>query len=146
VVADVAENGDARVHDDPRRTFGRPGSRAPHVWLYRGGGRASTIDLFGRSFVLLTTFEGAPWCAAARAAAGRFEKLELETHCVGTALLRDPDLRFAEAYGLSGAGAVLVRPDGFVAWRAKGLTGDAEKAMEHAFATALMRPNGRSEP
>jgi putative polyketide hydroxylase len=146
VVAGTAEDGDDdRVHEDPRRTFGRPGSRAPHVWLYRGGDRTSTIDLFGRSFVLLTTFEGAPWCGAARAAAARFEKLELETYCVGTALLRDPDLRFAEAYGLSGAGAVLVRPDGFIAWRAKGLAGDAEKAMAHAFARALMRANGRNE-
>jgi hypothetical protein len=143
----AAENGDDTGydggHEDPRRTFGRPGSRAPHVWLYRGGDKASTIDLFGRSFVLLTTFEGAPWCAAARAAASRFANLELATHCVGTALLRDPDLRFADAYGFSGAGAALVRPDGFVAWRAKGLSGDAEKAMEHAFARALMRANGR---
>jgi 2-polyprenyl-6-methoxyphenol hydroxylase-like FAD-dependent oxidoreductase len=139
VMADAAENGDAEVHDDPRLTVGRPGSRAPHVWLYRGGNRVSTIDLFGRSFVLLATFEGMRWCAAARAAAGRFKKLDLETHCVGTALLRDPDLRFAEAHGLANAGAVLVRPDGFVAWRTRGLAGDAETVMERAFARALVK-------
>ena len=141
----MAENGDGQEgHDDPRLTFGRPGSRAPHVWLNRGGSKVSTIDLFGRSFALLATFEGAPWCAAARAAASRFQGLELETHCVGTAPLRDPDLRFAEAYGLSGAGAVLVRPDGFVAWRAKALASDAEETMAHVFATLLMTTNARS--
>ena len=145
----VAENGDDNGqgggHEDPRRTFGRPGSRAPHVWLHRGGNRVSTIDLFGRSFVLLSTFEGARWCASACAAASRFKTLELEAHCVGTALLRDPDLRFAEAYGLAGAGAVLVRPDGFVAWRARDLASDAEDQIEHALARVLMGETGRSK-
>jgi 2-polyprenyl-6-methoxyphenol hydroxylase-like FAD-dependent oxidoreductase len=138
----IAENGEDRVHDDPRLTFGRPGSRAPHVWLYRGGKEVSTIDLFGRSFVLLSTFEGAPWCAAARAAAGRFERLELETYCVGTAMLRDPDLHFADAYGLSAAGATLIRPDGFVAWRAKSLPNNAEETMTRVLGTILARSSG----
>jgi putative polyketide hydroxylase len=144
VMPDTAENGADKVHDDPHLTLGCPGSRAPHVWLYRGGNRVSTIDLFGRSFVLLTTFEGAPWCAAARAAASRFKKLELETYHVGTALLRDPDLRLADAYGLSGTGAALVRPDGFVAWRARRLASDPENVIERAFAGALAKADGRS--
>ena len=42
---------DDKVHDDPRQTLGRPGSRAPHVWLERDGRRVSTIDLAGQSFV-----------------------------------------------------------------------------------------------
>jgi putative polyketide hydroxylase len=138
----VAENGEGRGHDDPRLTFGRPGSRAPHVWLYRGGDKVSTIDLFGRSFVLLATFEGAPWCAAARKAAGRFEGLELETWCVGTAMLRDPDLRFADAYGLSATGAALVRPDGFVAWRARALAENAEEVVAGALGTILAKRGG----
>jgi 2-polyprenyl-6-methoxyphenol hydroxylase-like FAD-dependent oxidoreductase len=139
----MAENGEDKGHDDPRLTFGRPGSRAPHVWLHRGGNKVSTIDLFGRSFVMLATFEGAPWCTAARAAAVRFQGLDLETHCVGTAPLRDPDLRFVEAYGLCGAGVVLVRPDGFVAWRAKALASDAEETMAHVFASLLMKTKAR---
>ena len=56
----IAEDGDAdrrRCHDDPRLTFGRPGSRAPHFWLKRGG-QVSTIDLFGGSFVLLADLRG----------------------------------------------------------------------------------------
>jgi NAD(P)H:quinone oxidoreductase type IV len=134
----LAENGEDKGHEDPRLTFGRPGSRAPHVWLARGGQRVSTIDLFGRSFVLLTTFEGAPWGGAARAAAGRFKGLEVETHCVGSAPLRDPELRFAGAYGLTGSGAVLVRPDGFVAWRAKAFDGNAEGTLASTFEKLLM--------
>lgn len=137
----VSENGEHKGQDDPRLTFGRPGSRAPHVWLNRAGNKVSTIDLFGRSFVLLTTFEGAPWCAAARAAARRFNGLDLETLCIGTAPLRDPDLRFAETYGLSATGVVLVRPDGFVAWRAKALANDAEEALVRTFDALLMNSN-----
>jgi 2-polyprenyl-6-methoxyphenol hydroxylase-like FAD-dependent oxidoreductase len=141
----LAENGEDKGHDDPHRTFGRPGSRAPHVWLARGGERVSTIDLFGRAFVLLTGVEGAGWCHAARTAAGRFGGLELNTYCVGTAPLRDPDLRFAEAYRLTGSGAVLVRPDGFVAWRAKSLDSNAQSAIAGAFEKLLMTsPHGRA--
>jgi 2-polyprenyl-6-methoxyphenol hydroxylase-like FAD-dependent oxidoreductase len=138
----VGDDGEDKGHDDPRLTRGRPGSRAPHVWLQRGGDRVSTIDLFGSSFVLLATFEGASWCAAARAAANRFKGLELATYCVGTAPLRDPDLQFQEAYGLSGAGAVLVRPDGFIAWRAKNAAGDAEE-LARTFATLLKKGDAR---
>lgn len=38
-----------------------PGCRAPHLWL--DGGARSTLDLFGRDFVLLTAPEGEPWRA-----------------------------------------------------------------------------------
>ena len=37
----------------PARLTGQPGSRAPHVFLDRDGARLSTLDLFGRNFVLL---------------------------------------------------------------------------------------------
>jgi putative polyketide hydroxylase len=53
----------------------RPGSRAPHAWLERGGERLSTIDLFDGRFVLLSGEQSEVWVdAAARlAAAGRPE-------------------------------------------------------------------------
>src|SRR6185437_9353565 len=40
-------------HVHPRESHGMPGTRAPHVWLDRGGQRLSTLDLFGRNFTLL---------------------------------------------------------------------------------------------
>jgi hypothetical protein len=43
---------------------GRPGTRAPHVWLSRGGSRISTLDLFGRGFVLIAGHEGTAWIDA----------------------------------------------------------------------------------
>jgi 2-polyprenyl-6-methoxyphenol hydroxylase-like FAD-dependent oxidoreductase len=135
----LSEDGAIKVHDDPRRTFGRPGSRAPHVWMSNGAGKISTIDLFGRSFVLLAGFEGGAWCTAARAAAARFDGLELNAYHVNTPQLLDPDLAFAESYGLRYSGAALVRPDGFVAWRSKAMQPDPQAAISEALSTVLTR-------
>src|SRR5205814_4387505 len=41
------------VHENPRESKGRPGSRAPHVWIGEGSDRVSTLDWFGKGFVLI---------------------------------------------------------------------------------------------
>jgi 2-polyprenyl-6-methoxyphenol hydroxylase-like FAD-dependent oxidoreductase len=133
----VPADGDTKVHDDPHTTAGRPGSRAPHVWLERGGRKISTLDLFGQSFVVLAGPQGESWRIAARAAATQFPKLGLETHVVGGGEVSDPSNGFAAAYGLSDTGAALVRPDGFVAWRAKSLPDDPQSDLTRALATVL---------
>src|SRR5215475_5983719 len=51
------------LHEHPAESGGRPGSRAPHVVLGRAGTRLSTLDLFGKNFVLLAGTSGAAWCA-----------------------------------------------------------------------------------
>jgi 2-polyprenyl-6-methoxyphenol hydroxylase-like FAD-dependent oxidoreductase len=128
-----------RGHEDPRESLGRPGSRAPHLWLERRGERVSTIDLFGRSFVLLVTAAGERWADAAPVAAKRYEGFELEVHVVGGKELTDPTGTFATAYGLTSSGAALVRPDGFVAWRAKALVQDPANTLVNVIKTLLMR-------
>lgn len=133
----IAENGDARVHDDPRQTRGRPGARAPHIFVETSGQRLSLLDLFGRNFVLLAGSEGEVWCDAARAISGRFKGLDLDVYRVGSPDLRDPDNQFGEAYELSPTGACLIRPDGFIAWRAKAATPDAATTLSRALETLL---------
>ena len=136
----LADDGaDAKGHDDPRRTCGRPGSRAPHLWVERDGRRLSSLDLFGGAFVLLAGPAGQAWCEAARAAAAQFDRLRLDAYCVGSAGLGDPDGRFCAAYGVTPGGACLVRPDGFVAWRAKTDMPDREAVLTRALATLLFR-------
>jgi hypothetical protein len=44
----VLEPGGPSLHEHPRESAGRPGARAPHVFLDRYGTRLSTLDLFGR--------------------------------------------------------------------------------------------------
>jgi len=79
----------------------RPGSRAPHAWPADG---RSTLDLFGKGFVLLDFGSGGTEemqaVFAERKVPFRVERID------------DP-----EVAGLYGRRYVLVRPDGHVAWR-----------------------------
>jgi 2-polyprenyl-6-methoxyphenol hydroxylase-like FAD-dependent oxidoreductase len=86
---------------------GRPGSRAPHVWLDATTAR-STLDAFGRSFVLLTDQVGST--AADRTTDGGIPVQRLVADVDG----------WQDAYGVEAGGGVLVRPDGHVAWRSSG--------------------------
>jgi 2-polyprenyl-6-methoxyphenol hydroxylase-like FAD-dependent oxidoreductase len=115
------------THENPRESKGRPGTRAPHIYLQRDGRQISTLDLFDRNFTLLAGQEGNAWCESARAAGKRLA-IPVDVHRVDADGLRDPDGAFGPAYGIEPSGAVLVRPDGFVAWRAK--TGEAASAEE----------------
>jgi 2-polyprenyl-6-methoxyphenol hydroxylase-like FAD-dependent oxidoreductase len=128
----IAEDDVERGSEDPRESQGRPGSRAPHLWIEKGGQRISTLDLFGRGFVLLTSSGGAGWAHASRASAREITGLDFEAHVI-------PSAEFATAYGIGDSGAVLVRPDGFVAWRAKTMATDPARVVANALETLLMR-------
>jgi 2-polyprenyl-6-methoxyphenol hydroxylase-like FAD-dependent oxidoreductase len=125
-------------HEHPAVSRGRPGSRAPHVVLDRAGARLSTLDLFGKGFVLLAGADGAAWCAAALAA-GRQAGVHLDAWQVGAGELRDPSDRFPDAYGMAPSGAVLVRPDGFVGWRAIDAADASPAALVNALDVLLCR-------
>ena len=94
----------------------RPGSRAPHVWLAEG---RSTLDLFGRAFVLLRFGPGAPDVSAltqaAQAAGLPFEVVDIDHE---------------EAARLYERKLVLVRPDGQVAWRADTVPPDPRRLVD----------------
>ena len=99
-IVSEAETG-AALYEDPRRSQGMPGTRAPHVLLQCGGARISTLDLFGKNFCALAAADGAGYCEAARDAAAA---LGLPINCYRVAAgenVSDPDGRFTDAYGLS---------------------------------------------
>jgi len=84
-------------------------------------------------FVLLAGPQADAWAQAADGA-------EIAAHRVGApGGFGDPDGSFPEAYGITPAGAVLVRPDGFVAWRAAGADDASAQALTEALDTALCR-------
>ena len=59
----IAESDDdGSIHENPHEPSGRPGTRAPHVALDAG----STLDLFGRGFVVLSPSDGVVSCGGGR--------------------------------------------------------------------------------
>lgn len=118
--------------EDPCTATGRPGSRAPHVWLLlRAGERVSTLDLFTRAYTLLVGPDGEGWSPAARQAAAE-ANLRLDVYRIGIDLI-DPEDQMPGSYGIGRAGASLVRPDGFVAWRAARAPAQPVQALRHVF-------------
>jgi FAD binding domain len=116
----ASEDGDDGVlHLPPADLDGRPGTRAPHLWLAHG---RSTLDLFGSRFVVLRP---------AGQSADDWAPPGATSHVVDAP-------GFADLYGLSAGGATLVRPDGVVAWRARGPgrpTGDRGRPRDRAAAS-----------
>lgn len=101
---------------DPLGTYlptGRPGHRAPHLWL-DDARVVSTLDLFGDGFVLLTTPAGTAWHTVVQ----RESHIPIRVHVIDHP--EWPDL-----YGVGPLGAVLVRPDGYVGFRAVGVPTDS---------------------
>jgi 2-polyprenyl-6-methoxyphenol hydroxylase-like FAD-dependent oxidoreductase len=131
----------------------RPGERAPHVWFRVDGRRRSTLDLFDGRLTVLAGPDGR-WPAGRATPRGRPERLggwpggreipELTVDGVPVAVLRVgrdlPDHRGAirRAYRLGSQSAVLVRPDGIVAWRHDGPADPA--ALAAAVRTAVGGP------
>lgn len=107
VIPDGADDG--RVVEPARETRGRPGTRAPHLWLNREA-TVSTLDWFGRDFVVLAGPDGGDWRGQTENAS-RDAGIAVDFHQLGTSELCD-------AFGVTRSGAVLVRPDGIVGWRA----------------------------
>ena len=122
----------------PEELTGQPGTRAPHVTVTLGGREISTIDLYGRRFVLLAGTGGAAWISAAQRAALH---APLDAYRFGVELA---GAEGAAAHGLGADGALLVRPDGFVAWRTEAAAEDPDGELERALAQVLSRAPGGS--
>lgn len=119
---------------------GQPGTRVPHVWVRRGQTRASTLDLLGPGFTVLTGHGGADWTAAA-AATSTALGIRVDTHRIGTAAdIVDINGCWAALTGLPPDGALLVRPDDVIGWRADTLPSDPSSALGQALAAILSRP------
>ncbi|MEQ1580962.1 MAG: FAD-dependent monooxygenase [Steroidobacteraceae bacterium] len=153
VIADADETDDGKLDIDPRKSFARPGTRAPHVELRRQGQVISSLDLYCKGFVLMAGHAGEAWVAVAKAAAARLG-MDLQVHVVGKPgsqgdLLDLPPHRrtvatlftqpFPAAYGISPSGAVLVRPDGYVGWRMKSHSDAAGQTLTEALSRLLCR-------
>ena len=120
----------------------QPGTRVPHAWVQRAGRRVSTLDLAGPGFTLFTGSSGAVWATAADAVSAALH-VPIHVHGISSdGEIRDIDGRWAHVTGLSPDEALLVRPDGFVAWR----TGVLPASPQNRLSQALCQILGLTNP
>lgn len=106
----------------------RPGAKIPHTWLVSGQGRRiSTLDVVGHGqMTLVTGFSGTAWQAAVK----RLALNSLRIVVIGSHDAQDLYFSWARLREVDEAGAILVRPDGYVAWRHMVAVWDDELAYE----------------
>ncbi|KIW43555.1 uncharacterized protein PV06_04646 [Exophiala oligosperma] len=129
----------------------RPGHRLPHAWIIRDGKVVSTHDLVTGSaagagaadFVLITDEDGRGWVDAAESV-GKDMGVKVDTAQIRARDITRPkglcldqmDL-WAGLKEVRAGGAVLVRPDNFVAWRCADMSDDPAEALRAALAELL---------
>ncbi|MYU25093.1 FAD-dependent monooxygenase [Streptomyces sp. SID8352] len=118
-----------------------PGRHLPHAWLLDGQRKVPVLDLCGRGrFTLLTGVRGAAWREAAEKAAAA---TGVEVHVVSIGRGCDYEDRYGDWAGVSGIGedgALLVRPDHIVGWRATAQGDDPGAALLEVLRSVLRTP------
>jgi 2,4-dichlorophenol 6-monooxygenase len=124
----------------------RPGSPLPHAWIdHEDGHRRPVKDLLapGR-FLLIAGEDGHAWCQAARQLAAE-ASLPLDAVRIGhlDGDYHDPRCAWLRHRQIASDGAILVRPDRFVAWRHPAADSEPRAALAAALSQILGRPVGR---
>lgn len=124
--------------------IGRPGTRVPHLWLERQSNpqqKISTLDLCGKEFVLLAGSDGTAWRDAATTVSKKTDLITIDAYCVGglDGDIIDAKHQWEYAAGISATGALLIRPDGFVAWRVYQIQKNPEERLEEVMKKILCR-------
>ncbi len=129
--------GEEATTRDPRAQGTPVGARVAHLVLQRDGQDLSTHDLVAERFVLLTGAAGDRWREAAAALADE-SGVPLE----GVLLEADDAGRIAAGLGLGDDDALILRPDGVVAWRGDGPADQADSVsrLREAMAQLLGHP------
>jgi 2,4-dichlorophenol 6-monooxygenase len=129
---------DVRVY----RPSTRPGAPLPHVWLDdEDGSRRAIKDLVapGR-FLLIAGEDGEPWCTAAKELAAD-TNVPLDVVRIGhlDGDLYDSRCAWLRYRQIDSDGAILVRPDRFIGWRAPSSAEDPRRELITALSRILAR-------
>jgi putative polyketide hydroxylase len=118
---------------------GTAGTRTPHIWVQHKGQRISTLDLLGKGFVLLAGADGDEWCEIALRVSSSVG-VDLVAYRAGPGGdLVSPKGKWESSAWISSNGALLIRPDGFIAWRSWGQPLDLQEKLTEVLMQALCR-------
>ena len=123
---------------------GRPGHRLPHFWLRSSGQTISSLDVIAPvGFTLIVAANDSPWIDPATRLAGS----ELPVKVVrispdGDAFATSQSVN--SLIGIGEAGAILVRPDGYIAWRSSKDHHGEECVVLREVIASICRPRSKS--
>ncbi|KAK9236437.1 FAD binding domain-containing protein [Lipomyces kononenkoae] len=115
----------------PTEWKGQPGTRAPHVRLRRGGEIISSLDLAGKTWVVVSEDQ---WWEEVTIKTAQDVGVDCNFVHIGGEVKEEELGKFGTSFGVTKTGAVLVRPDGYVAWRVETKPGDAASVFRQALA------------
>jgi len=127
----------------------RPGSPLPHAWIEDIDGERRPIKdlVHPGAFLVIAGEEGTAWCEAAKQVA---DDLEVSLDAVRIGHLdgdfSDPRCAWLRRREFGPEGAVLVRPDRFVAWRSMGAAEQPAEALRSALEQVLARAQAAASP
>ncbi|MEV6338846.1 FAD-dependent monooxygenase [Nocardia vinacea] len=115
-----------------------PGAYLPHAWIEYQHQKISTLDLAGHGkYTLIVGIGGQPWIQAAQKISTELG-IELPVHTIGyRSEYNDVTGEWAAVREIDDRGALLVRPDRHIAWRALSRTDNPEHTLRTALEQAL---------
>ena len=139
-----APSDDIRVYQPSTR----PGAPLPHAWIDDEDGRRPVKDLVapGR-FLLIAGEDGHVWCEAARQLAAEAD-VPLDALRIGhlDGDYYDPRCAWQRHRQIASDGAIVVRPDRFIAWRYPVAASDPRAVLTAVLSQILGRgPSARAE-
>lgn len=125
---------DPELHHRPTT---HAGARLPHAWIEHQRARVSTLDIGASQIRLLTGRSGEGWGEAALRA-GKAMGIDIPVFQLGRGCdYDDVYLMWENVREVGDDGAILVRPDGHIAWRAHRMPGDPEADLTAVLAAML---------
>ena len=118
----------------------RPGGFLPHAWIERDRQRVSSIEVVGGGrFALIVGIGGEAWHKAASSLAEEFG-IELPVCAIGSRCVFDDVYGdWARIRDIGDSGAILVRPDRYIAWRCHDLPDDPQGTLRAVLQQVLAR-------
>lgn len=114
-----------KVFESPVSPSASAGTRFPHVFVKFGDRVLSTLDLIQQNLVLVTAEPNSPWLRAGQAVSA----LKIDTYELheSSSPVQDAKGILRKKCKLASGEALLVRPDGFIAWRAETRCGESHQ-------------------
>jgi len=123
-----------KSYEDPHEPYALAGGRLPHVALTSDNGKTmSSLDLVKQNFVLFTADPGSPWLQAAKG-----QKIPVDAFALNSeSAYRCQDQAARKTWKLAEGEAMLVRPDGIIAWRSGVVSESHAQALSQALTMVL---------